>query len=309
MGFARRAVMALVGGGLLAVHLAAAYVVYAAMRTTLRDGDLPTLAAGVVVAAVALGYLSYRVGTGRLLAGLDAVEPPRDRVPGLYRLRDDLADRMGIDPPRLLVGRLGAPNAVAIGGVGDTVVIDAALVHLLDRDELRAIVAHEFAHLESYDGLVATVVHSVVQALAGIALVVALPVVLALSGLAYAAAWGRGRPGDWPRTLPGRLRRRLDAGLATIVLASTILLLARSRRREFAADDRAAEVTGDPLALARALRKIERAARPGFGLLVPLSSREEEGIERLLATHPPTDDRVDRLLERADRTVRRIEIR
>lgn len=93
------------------------------------------------------------------------------------------------------------------------------------------------------------------------------------------------------------------------MLASTILLLARSQRREFAAADRAAEVTGDPLALARALRKIERAARPDLGLLVPLSSREVEGIGRLLATHPPTDDRVDRLLERADRTARRIEIR
>ncbi|MEM4780176.1 MAG: M48 family metalloprotease [Halalkalicoccus sp.] len=80
---------------------------------------------------------------------------------------------------------------------------------------------------------------------------------------------------------------------------ATALVRARTRRREFAAADRAAEVTGDPLALARALRRIERAAQPRVGpFRIPVEP-EEHPLERVLSTHPPTDERVERLAERA----------
>jgi heat shock protein HtpX len=76
--------------------------------------------------------------------------------------------------------------------------------------------------------------------------------------------------------------------------------MARSRRRELAADDRAAEVTGDPLALARALARLERTTWPFVD--------EESAVDRLLASHPDVDERIDRLRDRADRRATRIEI-
>jgi heat shock protein HtpX len=96
-----------------------------------------------------------------------------------------------------------------------------------------------------------------------------------------------------------RVRAAIGALVGLVAFLVTASGRSRARRREFAADDRAAEVTGDPLALARALRKIERASMPRIGpFRLPLE-REEHPVERLLSTHPPTDERVKRLAERA----------
>jgi heat shock protein HtpX len=85
--------------------------------------------------------------------------------------------------------------------------------------------------------------------------------------------------------------------------ALTLVLLAHSRRREFTADDRAASVTGNPLALARTLRKIERATKLRWGMTSPLYVHrdDERALTRLLSTHSAMDERVERLIERADR--------
>jgi heat shock protein HtpX len=195
------------------------------------------------------------------------------------------------------------PNAFALGGVGSgAIVLDGTLFRLLDEDELAGIVAHELAHLESGDGLVQTLAYSALRTTAGVILLFLAPILAIGTGLAVGVAWVAGNPAAWARNPIGRGRVLIERSVMLLFAAFTLVIFAYSRRREFAADDRAAEVTGDPLALARALRKIERASDPRWGLrsLLDVRGPEENSLQRLFSTHPATDERVERLVERAD---------
>lgn len=308
--------MLLVGVSVLAFYSLLSYGSYLLLVTLWRLRPDP-VTAGLVVGAttVLFGYASFRFGTRRLLSRLDARELPRAEYPGVYDVLDGLAVEMDLDAPRILVTRLAVPNAMALDTAGrDTVVIDASLFRLLDREEFAGLLAHELAHLESKDSLVQTLAFTALQTAVGVVSLLAAPPVFLVTGLALAAAWVRGDPASWPRTLPGRIRTRMEKAVSVLMLGITLLARAHSRRREFAADDRAAEVTGRPVALARALRKIERTADPQVGLLSPLwvygevESEEERALSDLFSTHPRTEDRVERLRSRADsgRTERRV---
>jgi heat shock protein HtpX len=309
--------MVLVGLSLLGFYLAMAYGSYVAVTTLWRlRPDPVTTVVAVSTGALAFGYLSFRFGTGQLLRRLDARELPRARAPGVYSLLERLTAEMDVAQPRLLVTRLSTPNAFALDTPGrDTLVFDAALFRLLDSDEFEGLLAHELAHLESRDSLVQTLAFSAFQTVVGILYLAVSPLVFLTTGLALAVAYFRGDPQSWPRTLPGRARGRIEGLVAVLMAVLTIVARAHSRRREFAADDRAADVTGRPLALARALQKIERAAEPGFGILSPLwvhgevESEEERALSDLFSTHPRTEDRVERLRERADADRVRISVR
>lgn len=313
----RRPLTLLVGVSVLAFYSLLSYGSYVLLVTLWRLRPDP-VTAGVVVGAVTVlfGYASFRVGTRRLLSRLDARELPRAAYPGVYRVADRLAAEMDVDAPRILVTRLSVPNAMALDTAGrDTVVLDASLFRLLDREEFAALLAHELAHLESRDSLVQTLAFTTLQTAVGFVSLLVAPPVFLVTGFALAAAWARGDPASWPRTLPGRVRTRIEEAVSLLMLGITLLARAHSRRREFAADDRAAEVTGRPLALARALRKIERTAEPQFGLLSPLwvygevESERERSLTDLFSTHPRTEDRVDRLRSRAESDRVEVEVR
>lgn len=294
--------MVVVGLSLLACYL---LVVWAGSQLLTRlwvtRPDPATVVVLVAVMTVLVGYLSYRFGTTRLLHSLDAVDLPRERAPGVYRLLDRLCEQYGIDRPRVLVADLPTPNACALGSARTgTLVLDRSLLRILDTDELEGILAHELAHLESYDALVQTLAYSALRTLTGVVLLLLAPFLLALTGFAQAVAWITGRPRSWASTAFGRLRRRIEQGVMVVLSVVTLVLLARSRRREYAADDRAASATGKPLALARALRKIQRYAEPQWGLLSLLNvGTDEDRRTRMLSTHPPTEERIERLLEQS----------
>jgi heat shock protein HtpX len=293
----RRTLAVLIGLVVLSGYLAAAYLVYRALALLVAGRPDPAvLVVAFLLATLLSGYLSYRFGTVGLLRSLDARALPRGHAPALHRRLDALAERMELERPDLLVASLGAPNAIALGSSRrGALVLDVGLFRLLDGDELTAIVAHELAHLESDDGLVRAMVHASIQTLVGVALVVAAPVALALTGVGKGVAWMTGR-----RNNPAlRVRAAIGALVGLAAFLVTAFVRARARRREFAADDRAAAVTGDPLALARALRKIERASQPRIGPFRIPVEREEGPLERVLSTHPSTDERVERLAERA----------
>ncbi|WP_144921906.1 M48 family metallopeptidase [Halorubrum salsamenti] len=297
-----RAVAAVVGVAVLAAYLTAALLVADALRFLwAARPDLPVLLALLAATTVGSAYLSYRIGTAQILANLEGERVPRKRAPDLHRRVDALAARMDVDRPDLYVTDARTPNAFAVGGGSGSgaLVVDRSLFRVLSAREVEAIVAHELAHLEGNDGFALAMADGVGRALVGFATVLALPALLALSGLAVGSAWIRGRPGD--RSGPfARLHRALANALFAGFVLATLVARSRSRKREFAADDRAAEVTGDPVALARALRRIERAAEPSWPF-APLSTykRTEDPAERWLSTHPSIDERVERLRRHA----------
>ncbi|MFB6138849.1 MAG: M48 family metallopeptidase [Halosimplex sp.] len=306
MRWALRGLMVVVGVLTLAVYLAGAYLVSVLARElwAIRP-SLSTLALYLGALTVAFAFVSYQVGTARILRDLRAWELPVDRGRPLYDRLDAYSAAMNVERPTVLVAEMGQPNALALGGGFGRghVVVDRRLFRLLTLEELSAICAHELAHIERRDSLVQTFGYSLLQTLSGVVFLALAPLLAVGAGLARGVALVRGRPEAWPRTVPGRLQRGVVGAVSLAFFALTLALLAHSRRREFAADDRAAAVTGDPLALARALRKIERASRSPWSLLSPLyvHGEDEPPLTRWLSTHPDTDERVERLLARAER--------
>ena len=298
--------MAVVGVVTLAFYGAAAYLLAVALRAVWANRPNPLALVALLVATGLLsGYLTYRFGTGNALAGLDARELPRSRAPGVYRIRDGLAGAMNCPAPSVYVARLGEPNALVLGGRTPAFVVDYSLFTLLEPDEFEAVLAHEFAHLEAGHGLAQTLAYSAVRTLVGVVALALAPLSFVLRGFAGGFALLQGRPADWQRTTPGRLRIALAQSLTLVLLAMTVFVRAYSRRQEHAADDRAVEVTGRPLALARALRKIERSSDHPFPFEWLSAPREEEHpLSRLLSTHPSLDERIDRLREKAARADR-----
>jgi len=298
MDIGRRLVLGALGLATLVVSLLAGVVGYRLLRVLWAQRP-PTAVIALVVfgAALLFGVLSYWTGTARLKRSVDAVVLPRARAPALYRRYDRLTERMRAGEPSLLVARLPVPNAFAVGGPNGAVVVDRRLFALLSLDELESLLAHELAHFERRDALVQTLAYSLTQSVVGLVGIVLFPVVVLTGGIARAVAMLRGTPESWSQSWLGRTHRGAVGVVALTGFAVTLLVLSYSRRREWAADDRAATVTGNPLALARALRKIERAATPDLGPLTPLyvHGTEENPLSRLLSTHPPMDARVERL--------------
>lgn len=300
---ALRTLMAAVGVSVLVFYAVVAGLAYVLLATLWANR--PPLGTSLLIVAgltVVFGFLSYQFGRSELLASVDAVEIPRRDAPELYRRVDAVASRMAIEPPRLLVAEMALPNAIALGGRGSGVVaVDRSLFTLLSPDELETIVAHECAHLESRDSLVQTLAYSAMRTVVGFLTLALLPLLLFATGLERGLAWIRGRPTRWTDGSVGRFRELVGSAVLLVLVVLTLLIRAHSRRREFAADDRAATVTGKPLALARALSKIDRVSDPDWSLLSPLYTRgDEEGtLGRIFSTHPDTDERVERLVERA----------
>ncbi|MDS0221729.1 M48 family metalloprotease [Haloarcula sp. S1AR25-5A] len=302
MGVTRRLLMAVVGLSSLLIYLGAAYVGYVLLLPVWDSRPSPAVAGVVVIGtAIVLGVVSYWGATARLKQSLDAVELRRARAPDVYRQLDVLVEQMDVQTPTLLLAELPVPNAFAIGGGAGAIVVDRRLFRLLSAAEFEALLAHELAHLETRDALVQTVAYSLVQTLVGLVGLVLFPVVVLTGGIARSLSLLRGDPSSWSQSWLGRTQRYALRIIAILGLAVTLLILGYSRHREVAADDRAVEVTGNPIALAQALKTIERASTPGFDPLRQLYVHGETDTElsRLLSTHPPMDERIKRLQERA----------
>jgi heat shock protein HtpX len=299
----RRSLLVLTGVTSLAFYLALAVLLGTAAQAVLADPpSLPLLVASVVASALGFGYLSYRAGATRILAALDAQHVPRATAPRLHQRLDAIADEMGLRTPSVYVAALDAPNALAVGARGGgVVVLDYRLARILRPEELDAILAHELAHLEGYDALVQTLATSVLQTVAGVVFLLVLPVGFVFAGLSRTARYLAGqRPAPFRAHLL-RVHYRVGQVVVLALLAFTLALRAHSRRRELAADDRAVEVTGDPLTLARGLWRIQRASDPYRGLWSTLFVHgDEDALSRLLSTHPPMTDRIERLRAMAD---------
>ncbi|MFB6113453.1 MAG: M48 family metallopeptidase [Halodesulfurarchaeum sp.] len=309
-GVFQRVLFLVIGLSVLLVYVAGAFVVFQFVELWLGRIDLGTLVLGLAIATLVIGYGNYRVGIAGVLSNLQATPLPRDRAPELHRRLDRLIDAMDVERPDLRVASLGEPNALSIGSARSGVILlDGELIRLLSLDELEGILAHELAHLESYDGLVRTMAVATAQTLVSLLLLLLLPIVLLVTGVSRAVAWATGRPSRFGAGQDGRLRSWITVAVSGLLFVITLALRSYSRRREFAADDRATEVLSDPLSLARAFERIQRASTTSRGFLSPIliqgEEKESEGLGRLLSTHPSMEERIERIRSRTSDPQRR----
>ena len=232
---------------------------------------------------VAMIWMINPVASPRLLVRLYGAIPlsPRE-MPGLYRLLEALAARAGLEqPPRLYYLPSRMMNAFATGRREDAaIVLSDALLRRLERRELIGVLAHELAHVANGDIQVMTFADTLSRITGLLALVGQVLLILSIPALLLGLA------------TPPLLALLVLLAAPTL---SALAQLALSRNREFEADRSAAELSGDPVGLASALDKLERQ-QGSFWEQMMLPGRHLPDPS-LLRTHPPTQERIDRLLE------------
>ncbi|MGH2987700.1 MAG: zinc metalloprotease HtpX [Solirubrobacterales bacterium] len=240
--------------------------------------------AGVfLVIALVMNGISYWFSDKIALKMSGAKPLSEQEAPGLYQIVRELTTRAEIPMPSLHMIPSEQPNAFATGRNPKhaAVAVTEGITKLLSEDELRGVIAHELAHIKNRDILT----QSVASAIGAM-----------ITYLAYMFLWFGG---DDESPLG------LVASLAMVILApiaATLIQLAVSRQREYAADATGAEVSGNPESLASALLRLEEGAK---AMPMQVNQATEPlyivkpfrggGIASLFSTHPPIEERVRRL--------------
>lgn len=242
--------------------------------------------------ALLMNVGAYWFSDQLVLKMYNAREVDAATAPELYTMVEALADKAAMPMPRVYIIDEEAPNAFATGRSPEHAAVAATtgLLRLLSARETRGVMAHELAHVLHRDILISTISAT----MAG-----------AISALANFALFFGGRDSEGRPVNP-------VVSIAVMILApvaASLIQMAISRAREFEADRGGAEISEDPEALASALQKIDHYVR---GLAFPAAERHPEtaqmmimnplsgrGVAGLFATHPATEDRIDRLRQLA----------
>lgn len=255
-------------------------------------GNEQGLYLGLLFAALS-SFGSWYFSDKAALAAYRAQPLAREQASGLYDRVARLSDRAGIPMPTLFVVPTESPNAFATGRDPNhaAIAVTEGIVNLLSPEELDGVLAHELTHIRNRD----TLTQAVAGTLAG-----------AITFLGRMLTFGTMY---YPVTRDDRRGGNPLAILFLIILApisAMLIQLAISRTREFSADQGSAEITGNPLALAQALEKLEAVGRqipingnPAMSPLLIINPLSTEGLQALFRTHPSTQERIQRLLELA----------
>ena len=240
--------------------------------------------------ALVMNFGSYWFSDKIVLRMYGAQEIAQSDNPALFQMVGELAGRAGLPMPRVYIIPNDQPNAFATGRNPDhaAIAVTQGILRSLSSDELRGVLGHELAHVKHRDILIGTVAAT----MAG-----------AISMLANMAQWamifGGGRSSD------DREGGSPVAGIVMMIvapLAAMMIQMAISRSREFLADEGGAQIAGNPLSLANALRKLEAKAQeipmnasPATAHMFIVSPLRGGGLMKLFSTHPPMEERIARL--------------
>jgi heat shock protein HtpX len=272
-----------------AVLMAAITALFMAIGAMLGGRAGMTLA---LLVALGMNFFSYWFSDKLVLRMYNAREVDASSAPQFHAMVAELAARAGLPMPRVYLIDEDSPNAFATGRNPQNAAVAATtgILRLLDERELRGVMAHELAHVKHRDILISTISATMAGAIS----------MLANFAMLFGGRDDEGRPVNPIVGLVVALLAPIAAGL---------IQMAISRAREFEADRGGAEISGDPRALASALRKIEHYAK---GIPLEAAARHPEtaqmmivnplfggGLRSLFSTHPSTDERVERLLAMA----------
>lgn len=265
-----------------AALMAALIVLFALLGQALGGDTGMMIAFGV---AIILNFGSYWFSDSIVLKMYRAREVERAEAPELVDMIDKLRKQAGLPMPRVFVIPSDQPNAFATGRNprNAAVAVTNGIVSLLRRDELEGVIAHELAHVRNRDILTSSIAATVAAAIT----------LLARFGLFFGGNRDRG----------GAFTSILMLILAPI--AAMLIQMAISRSREFAADRNGAEICGSPAALASALGRLHSGvenhqmdANPATAHMFIVSpfAGGAGGLRNLFSTHPPVEQRVERLM-------------
>lgn len=235
--------------------------------------------------AAVMNFVMYWGSSSMVLRSYGARVVSEQDAPELYQMVDRLRRNAGLPMPVVAIAPQEQANAFATGRNAKhaVVCVTQGIMKTLSKDELEGVLAHELAHIKNHDMLLSTIAAT----MAG-----------AIGNLAQMAFFFGGRHDDDDGVNP-------IAAIAMLIIGPIIAMMiqfAISRQREFKADAVGAQISGQPLALASALQRLESSARSipmqvspaaaSLAIVNPLAAFRLQGVQKWFSTHPPTEQRV-----------------
>jgi heat shock protein HtpX len=237
--------------------------------------------------AVGMNFFSYWNSDKMVLKMFGARQVDEKSFPAYFNMIQELSQKAGLPMPKVYLIEEDAPNAFATGRNPEKAAVAATtgILNILNQQELRAVMGHELAHIKHRDILLSTIAAT----MAG-----------AISSLANFAMFAGNR----------NRQEGHASGLILVLLAplaASLIQMTISRAREYEADRVGAEISGDPIALASALKKIESAVKgisfdrvethPAVAQMMIMNPLSSAGLQSLFSTHPATEERVNKLVQ------------